>query len=72
MTTQTQTRTCDDCNPVWDRKFNVKAIQLCPLHATSPALKEALENAREVLFYSGHEITVAKIDALLASIEGQS
>jgi hypothetical protein len=42
-------RTCDDCNPLWDRKLNVKAIQLCPLHAAAPKLLEALEGLREDL-----------------------
>ncbi len=44
----TKTRTtCDDCNPLWDRKLNVKSIQLCPLHAAAPELLKALEVAAE-------------------------
>jgi hypothetical protein len=48
----TKRRTCDDCNPLWDRKLNVKAIQLCPLHAAAPALLEALEAALPLLHIS--------------------
>jgi hypothetical protein len=45
----TKRRTCDDCNPLWDRKLNVKAIQLCPLHAAAPALLSALEHCASAI-----------------------
>ena len=35
--------TCDDCSLTWDRKGNVKDIVPCKLHASAPALLEALE-----------------------------
>ena len=41
--------TCDDCSLSWDRKFNVKDIVLCPLHAAAPDLLAALEEATEAL-----------------------
>ena len=46
-------KTCDDCSLTWDRQHNPKDIVLCPLHATAPALLEALEAQGHILQESG-------------------
>jgi len=37
--------TCFDCNPLWDRKGNVKAIRLCNKHSATDEILEAVKNA---------------------------
>lgn len=41
---------CMNCNPLWDRQGNVKAIQLCNFHSKMKPLLAAAKKAEKMIY----------------------